>query len=156
MEPWLTDTLARRQSNVLMPAAPTELLVLTLAFAFLAVGWLALLGKLLFFSESTFALWSEGGLDRSRVASPASQQPVQLSRQSDSYTRVQTIAGAVSASAAREERLSLGASGGSAPGSAEAAATGAGYGGRGERLGSSYRRATRRVSAAAERRDAGQ
>lgn len=156
MEPWLTDTLARRQSNVLMPAAPTELLVLTLAFALLALAWLALLGKFLFFSESTFVLWSEGAADRSREALHSAQPQVQLSSQGDSYSRVQTIAGAVSASVAREERLSLSASGGSAPSSADAAPASPGSGGRGERLGSSYRRAARRVSAAAERRDAGQ
>lgn len=46
--PWLTDVLQQRASRVFTPSAPTELLVMALAFAVLAAGVLFLTAKLTF------------------------------------------------------------------------------------------------------------
>ena len=48
MEPWLLDVLNRRRAGYAVPAAPTELLALTLAFAVAAFALLALLARVAF------------------------------------------------------------------------------------------------------------
>jgi len=49
LEPWISDALAQRQADVLTPSMPTELVVITVAFALVAFGLLALIAKVFFF-----------------------------------------------------------------------------------------------------------
>jgi type IV secretion system protein VirB6 len=48
LEPWLVSILSLRQAKIATPAAPVELLVMTLAFALLAIGLVALCGRIAF------------------------------------------------------------------------------------------------------------
>ena len=65
LEGWLADALAQRQANVLTPAAPTELLVLALAFAAIAWGGLGLVVRLVFFSAPGWQHLSQGLAEQS-------------------------------------------------------------------------------------------
>lgn len=49
LEPWLRDALAQRDGQILTPSAPTELFVMTLAFALVSFGVLALITRIVFF-----------------------------------------------------------------------------------------------------------
>lgn len=49
LEPWLRDALVQREAQVLTPSMPTELVVITVSFALVAFGLLALIAKVLFF-----------------------------------------------------------------------------------------------------------
>jgi type IV secretion system protein VirB6 len=51
MEPWLRSVLDGRQSNTFTPSAPTELFVLSLAFAGISLGLLLLCGRFVFFQS---------------------------------------------------------------------------------------------------------
>ncbi|MBB4642580.1 type IV secretion system protein [Rhizorhapis suberifaciens] len=48
LEPWLANILALRQVKIATPAAPVELLVVTLTFALMSIGSAALCGKIAF------------------------------------------------------------------------------------------------------------
>lgn len=48
IEPWLADAIGRRNARILTPAAPTELLVMTVLFAIVAFALLYLFGRLAF------------------------------------------------------------------------------------------------------------
>jgi len=49
LEPWLRDALALREAQVLTPSVPTELSVITYAFALVSFGFLVLIVKIFFF-----------------------------------------------------------------------------------------------------------
>jgi type IV secretion system protein VirB6 len=49
LEPWLRDALVQREAQVLTPSMPTELVVITVSFALVAFGLLALIARVLFF-----------------------------------------------------------------------------------------------------------
>lgn len=49
IEPWLRSVLEGRQSGAFTPSAPTELFVLSLAFAGMSIGLLLLCGRFVFF-----------------------------------------------------------------------------------------------------------
>jgi type IV secretion system protein VirB6 len=49
LEPWLRDAVALREASVLTPSAPTELSVITLAFALACFGMLFIVGRIFFF-----------------------------------------------------------------------------------------------------------
>lgn len=156
MEPWLGDTLVRREANALMPAAPTELLVLTLAFLVLALGWLLLLGKLLFFGDAgARSAWIELPSTRPGRIQSVEPGPGMATTRNES-ARAHMVAGAIASSLAREERLNVITSGGNTASDSRALNAQPGFAATGQaaRLGGSYRRQTRRVSAAAGRRDA--
>ena len=51
LEPWLQDALAQRGTQVLTPSAPTELIVIALAFGVVAFGLLGLIARIAFFSR---------------------------------------------------------------------------------------------------------
>lgn len=156
--PWLGDALAQRQANVFVPSAPTELFVLSLAFAVMTAGGLFLIARITFLPALTLTalrFWTRGqasgdGRGQGRTALLAA------SAQAD---RVAVISGAVSP-ALQRERTSLirpgtaGADGAAAQGSASTAAAQARAGGAPiERLGTNYRRTAPRHSAAGRRRD---
>jgi type IV secretion system protein VirB6 len=157
MEPWLRDAFEQRGSNVLTPAAPTELLVLALAFALAAFSVLGLAAKWLFFAEGQAAILPAPANPQT-VAAHGSQVHFRTgpSVAGDDYSRARTVADAVATSLRREERQSL-ISGQTttlvaAPSGSPASRT-MFDGTTREPLGSSYRRAAPRRSAAARKRD---
>lgn len=156
MEPWLADALEQREANVLMPAAPTELLVLTLGFALLATGWLALLAKGLFFGETSIVMAASSSQALAGAVRPDAERTVERRGfATGSEARVQALANAMTTRVLREEQLAGRAESAAQRrgGQRQDAPADAAQAGRGMRLGSSYRRQSRRVSAAAQRRD---
>lgn len=157
MESWLADALQQREGNILTAAAPTELLVISLAFALLACGILVLSFRWMFFSSYSVPmlpnLWAPASV------AGYTQSTAQANRPADRFTdmpRAQTIAESVSSALRREERhYSSEMSRRTAEASSDT------YPGRAERkpgtvnepLGTSFRRGHRRKSAAAGRRD---
>ena len=156
--PWLTDALAQRQSNVLTPSAPTELFVLTVAFALASGGILLLLARVMF-------LPATGLSNRSQVQAPtvplaaAHVAPAPMPELAlVTSSRAQVVAAAVEGSLRREGEASppprsasvprerMGASD-VAPPSDSRSLTGEG------RLGETWRRASQRTSLASQRRD---
>lgn len=162
LEPWLQDALAQRAALVLTPSAPTELSVITLAFALTAFGMLALIARIAFFGGMRFPAFAfpdfaarDVPVPTGRAGSPGGTQ--------EPPSRAFVVAEAVAQTLRREERssdrsrliespsLSRGSMAAGAPAAASASI------GPNEALGSSYRssesRRHRRSSAAAGRRD---
>lgn len=156
--PWLTDVLAQRQSNVLVPSAPTELFVLALAFTLTTGGVLLLIARLMFlpgFGGRVTAVLTDMSTSL-RTAQPGSEglgsAPLVLA------SRAQILSAAVEATLRREEpgtpartpNVTLrerGEGSGDTRTGARAAVSGEG------RLGETWRRTTRRTSLASQRRD---
>ena len=67
LEPWLSTVLARRNSHEALPAAPTELLVITALFALVIVAMLLASARL----SAAFRLASWRGALSSRAKDPA-------------------------------------------------------------------------------------
>lgn len=65
LEPWLRDAVALREASVLTPSAPTELSVITLAFALASFGMLFIVGRIFFF----------GGLGMPRLIAGLTSNP---------------------------------------------------------------------------------
>jgi type IV secretion system protein VirB6 len=160
LESWLSDAVGQRQGNVLVPAVPTELTVIALAFAAIAWGGLALAVRVVFFAapgwQRMIAALGEGRAFEPRLAM-AGAPAAGLAHATP--PRAQQVADAVAQSMRREERMTemtrrigestMTARGGEA-GPQRAAAAGLSGG---EALGNSYRRNTRRSSGAASKRD---
>jgi len=93
MEPWLVDTLQRRNLGYATPGAANELLAITLGFAIAAFGLLAILARVSFQNG-----WFATGWGRSRdVAPPEREAERSFSQTSQSdHTRVHSRALAVS------------------------------------------------------------
>jgi type IV secretion system protein VirB6 len=159
LEPWLADALVQRQGLVLTPSMPTELVVITVSFALVSFGLLALVARIFFF----------GGMALPRLTLPRFETP-QFERQElrpaygaagptgELPTRAFMVAEAVAQTLRREERaleqhrlidrLGAGRERGTAVDSTAAPV---------EPLGSSFRaseaRPFRRASGAADKRD---
>lgn len=159
--PYLRDALAQRNGQVLTPSAPTELFVMTLAFALMSFGVLALLTRIVFFGglrmPHLLAQWQANA--PSFTSGRAGPALIDTSREPPS--RAYLVAEAVAQTVRREER-------GSQPGRAltqasalrdsTAAAATAGNDSQSARaLGSSFRqsdsRRYRRSSASQGKRD---
>ena len=159
LDPWISDVLKQRGSNIFTPSAPTELMVLALAFAILAYGTLALIARVAFQPHVALASLAQRGSSRTiwseREPGLASNGPRATS---GTHSRALAVADAVSTSMRREGAagvLTL-----SAPGSPRAAGGRATEQMRGrnedtspEVLGSSFRRTHIRASAANKMRD---
>jgi type IV secretion system protein VirB6 len=162
LEPWLRDALAQRDAMFLTPSAPTELFVITLAFALVSFGLLALLVRIFFFGglglPRLLAQLQSAGAPR--LASGLHQTANAPYREAPS--RAFLVAEAVAQTVRREE-------GGNTPGRSrqlsialQGTATAAGQANVDSQLnrplGSSYRqsdaRRVRRASAAGIKRDA--
>ena len=159
LESWVGDVLAQRDGGILTPSAPTELVVLTMAFAVLITGALFLIARLAFFPNTPIfpRLWSMRQ-ETSRTANPDPVRTTTVDNAPGSSSRAVVIVDAVENTMRREDmqRMSLrmdgsglAASGANQPGQR----TDPGTPGQVESLGSSYRRTHRRSSAASERRD---
>jgi type IV secretion system protein VirB6 len=158
LEPWLAGALQLRGAGYATPAAPTELLVITLSFALAALLLVSILGRVAFQRGWADMQPAVAGETRSHVfGSSIFGQRGHFSGR----TSVNDSPGPLMA-----ERGSVGSSGGAAPPARvpilverERTATGSGTGEpqsvrAGEpALGETYRRATRRVTAAGQRRD---
>lgn len=157
LEGWLRDVLVQREANVLTPAAPTELLVLALAFTGIAWGLLALIARMMFFSMAGPIRLNFGWREAAAGGQQLLVRPALAAAVGDPQRALQ-VAEAVSQSLRREGRdrdfeRQLGGrlqakdrEPGAASGRAEP---------RQEALGQSYRRNHRRHSATAARRDGG-
>lgn len=157
LESWLRDALNQRQSNVLTPAAPTELLVIALSFAVVAFGALALVIKLMFFASPMWQrLWQHVAAPVTALSRPVPALASSTITSEREMGRVERISDAVAQTMRREEHLfeprrgmvlasqgtglDAGRRGGDGPSGHEA-------------LGSSFRRGYRRHSSAASKRD---
>lgn len=160
IDPWLTDVLAQRSAEIQTPAAPTELLVLTLSFALMAFGILYFVFRIAFHGiESLAPRIGRANDERQGGRGNANPLPVRSETYFAPMTRAGHVAEAVAGQMRREERWSererlVGdRMPGAGPASAGAAAQASP---RAESaLGSSYRRARPRASAASTRRDNG-
>lgn len=104
LEPWLRDALVQREAQVLTPSMPTELVVITVSFALVAFGLLALIARVLFFGG--FALPK---LFLPAVAAPRGNGGVSAfagtaSAGSAAPTRALMVSEAVAQAMRREER----------------------------------------------------
>jgi type IV secretion system protein VirB6 len=158
LEPWLRDALVQREGQVLTPSMPTELVVITVAFALVAFGLLALIARVFFFGG--FSLPKPALREPAEVRSdlPFAPSPALLTASGAAPSRAFVVSEAVAQTMRREDRVSdrqrlLESAGiprdrAGDPGSAAAAD---------QPLGSTFRaseaRRYRRSSAASEQRD---
>lgn len=154
--PWLTDALRLRTLGYATPAAPTELLALTLGFALIQFGAIWLMAKIAF-NRGWITMPTFPDL-RSQFTQPATSMRSEAAP-AFIQSRSQRIVDHMETQLRREERYLgertdhrlLTRSGETVTPSEN---TGAAMGGRtGERLGSSWRRTSQRRSPAASRRD---
>lgn len=158
LEPWLGDALAKRAADQQILEAPSEILALNLVFALVCIGGVAIVTRIAFHASS-----QGGSSSQPHRGQPGQDAPIRAaqlagSSADDGPSRAATIALSVSESHRREERMTEArrSSGSVRPGSDEAAiGRTASKVDSAETLGSSYRRNTRRVSAASTRRDQG-
>jgi len=158
LEPWLTDALRLRSLGYAIPAAPTELFAITLAFVIVQLAMIWLLARVVFNRG-----WPD--LPRPERLSPAELQP--LPRLAGGYsgeparmttTRAEQISTSVEAAMRREQGagrdLYLRNAGLATSGPPPlTSGVGAAGGGSVPRLGSSYRRSSLRSSRAGRARD---
>lgn len=160
LEPWLADAIALREAQIFTPSMPTELTVMTLAFALVSFGMLFIIARIFFF----------GGFGVQRLIArlqpaPAGQRASEpdirtIAHDRQAPSRALVVADSVAQTLRREERTSdrsrmidraLQGERGLAPAGASPQASGQ------TPLGQSYRtsesRSYRRTSAAGERRD---
>lgn len=158
LEPMLTQILSQRAALILTPAAPVELLVISLAFAAISVGVIMMSFRLAF--APSLALWINQPAAWARQiwrgearAQGADRSP---EREAGDTSRALMIAGAVSAAQRREQlaQLSSGVSqsGLTAPRSPDKIRE-SGGGVAAVPIGQSYVRTTRRISPAATQRN---
>lgn len=156
LEPWLADALAKRAADQPILQAPVEVLALTLAFAVASLGSITAMARIAFYPA---------GIERALPLPPSARGDMQPKIETtpgsrelllDNPSRATVVALSISENIRRQERLiegaRLGTQGG--PGSEGFVRSDAiGKGEMGDTLGSSYRRSTRRVSAAGSRPD---
>ncbi len=157
IEPWLSDVLARRAAKIATPAAPLELLVLTLSFSVIQWAMVAAAVRVAFVTTSL--TWLPKPFSTSEGTMNARNREVPVPRNADvdrgQTSRAYAIAEAVSATQRREVSAS-GSAASRIPNEILMTRTA------GERgalqsqtiapIGQSYRRTARRVSAAATSR----
>lgn len=158
VEPWLADALQLRYAMAPTPAAPTELLALTSAFALAALGMLAILARVAFHGGWPAPFFQAAHQAEGRGEVPVSRvEPAQLLAMRAGTSRAHAVAEAIS----RQDREATGTwdqrvpllmpvRQDAAPGTSRETGAPA------VPLGSAYRRTARRTSAAGRRRDSGQ
>ena len=106
LEPWIADAINQREAQVLTPSMPTELQVITYAFALLALGMLALIAKVFFFGgfalPKLFANTERGGRGEAGYA-PA---PELVTVGGNAPSRAFAVSEAVAQTMRREDRSS--------------------------------------------------
>lgn len=154
IEPWLADALARRASDVQTLDAPLEGVALTVSFALVSLGLIAVMARVAFNAgRAILPAFSFARSDRpDRLPQPQALNPSLIG--TDSSSRARQLAVAVSSSMSRDERMQslvlqeVAGAGGSDGSHERRSATRLN-----DRLGSSHRRTSRRHSQASERRD---
>lgn len=104
MEPWLQQVLDRRALGYAVPAAPTELLALVLAFAIAATGLMALLAKVAFQNA-----WAFNRQIPARLAPAVANRRPQLDAPAGAaaipvYSRAAALSETMALTVRREER----------------------------------------------------
>lgn len=159
IDPWASDVLAARGSNIFTPAAPTELMVLGLAAFALNFGILGLAARIAFFPHAVFRQFVAEGTAFSRPTNGATL--VRGGRQwgaAMTLPRAQAIADSVAITMHREEASTVNpreVRPAAATGGREllSAASSSQQSRSPDPLGSTFRRNHRRMSATADRRD---
>lgn len=106
LEPWLRDALAQRDAQILTPSAPTELFVITLAFALVSFGLLALIARIFFFGGLSLPRLSTY-LQPGNSSQPLVPQARAMAAQAgEPMSRAFQVADAVAQTLRREERTS--------------------------------------------------
>jgi type IV secretion system protein VirB6 len=106
LEPWLRSAIALREAEVLTPSAPTELSVITSAFALVSLALLALIAKIVFFGGIRLPQLNSLTAPAFRDAPPATARLAMAAGGQAEPSRAFLVAEAVSASLRREERSS--------------------------------------------------
>ena len=103
LDPWISDVLAQRNSGSFTPSAPTEIMVLALAFTILAFGTQLLIGRVAFQPHLAISRLMHSGAN---TGPSFGRQPVSDGRPMrlglDTHSRAHGIADAVSSSMRRE------------------------------------------------------
>ncbi len=106
LEPWLRSAIALRESEVLTPSAPTELSVITGAFALVSLALLALIARIVFFGGISLpGITLRSAPNLRDMPSSTSRLALAVGGQAEP-SRAFLVAEAVSASLRREERAS--------------------------------------------------
>lgn len=157
IEPWMAQALMLRQASYGTPAAPTELLAITGAFAVTSLLMLALLARIAFNGSVSLPQWTGMPSARARARDDAQSRstPAHLISSHDSLSRAHVVAEAIARqerhlSGSPDRRIALPGVATSGPGAAAQAGSTAPT----VPLGSGYRRTAHRGSAAARQRDA--
>ncbi|GLK45531.1 MULTISPECIES: type IV secretion system protein [Novosphingobium] len=156
IEPWLQDALQRRTGDLQTLDAPVEVLVVTLSFAVVALAALFLVARLAFHGQFQMPMMLRSPEERAEPV--PGQQALSVRHGHDEPSRAVLVAGSVTESLRREERIADIARtegrwsdrAGAAP-TALAAQTGPQH--REDALGSTWRRPSPRSSGATRRRD---
>lgn len=159
MFPWLSNVLAVRGANTFTYSAPTEFLVLTLAFAAVTIGMLFLAARLTFLPATASLNTVTRDDRRNSERTEPSLGVSRSSAESEMPSRAHVISGAVAEVLRREERggsvWRIPGAGSSAAISSDAprAASGSTVSPSAQALGGTFRRNYRRTSGAAQKRD---
>jgi type IV secretion system protein VirB6 len=158
VEPWLRDVIRMRIANEQTLSAPIEILIMALVFALIAFGMIALASRIANHASTWIpAIAVRVHVDRDHVAM-AHGRPAAAMNLNQQPDRTRELAASVGNSIRREERMAQ-RMGQAVQAASPERAGGAAASGRAESapapnaLGSSYRRTSRRVSAAGARRD---
>lgn len=160
LEPWLQDALARRLSDQKILDAPVEISVVTLAFALVSFGALAIVARISFHPSNWIAQLipaaSPSGSGGFAAGHSRAEQGIVAY---DSASRARSLSISMSESLRRESLIAGTMTIGSGPGTSVSSPAESARSGRGQpfeagdSLGTSYRRGAPRVSAASKRRD---
>ncbi|KQN07964.1 hypothetical protein ASE85_17180 [Sphingobium sp. Leaf26] len=107
IEPWIAQVLALRQANRYTPSAPTELLVLNLAFALLTVGLLLAIACLAFHPGLSLRRQTRSarGQAHPRDSVSSTKTSAIMASGNDGASRASGIAQAVARTMGREDRI---------------------------------------------------
>jgi type IV secretion system protein VirB6 len=153
MEPWLADALQRRSLGYATPSAPTELLALTVAFAVASGGLLAILGKVAFQNAWAFKFERRsddrpGPATVSLLSARRAGSPIELTAHARALTVSEGVLNLVRHEEARRSPPQLALAGPTQNFAAQPSG-----GDPSVRVGSSWRRTSRRATAAHAERD---
>ena len=159
LEPWLRDAMAQREGQVLTPSMPTELVVMTISFALVSFGLLALVTRIFFFGGMRLPqiFTQQGG--QAQADAPAFRPAYASGPDGAAPSRAFMVSEAVAQTMRREDRNTeqrrlIGQASASRERGASATTSGATIT---EPLGSAFRgseaRQFRRTSAASDKRD---
>lgn len=106
LEPWLADALAQRAGQVLTPSMPTELVVITISFALVSFGLLALIARIFFFGGLTLPKLFTPGVQPFLTDGPAAYRTAVAGPGGAAPSRAFQVSAAVAETMRREDRAS--------------------------------------------------